>query len=121
MAKSKKAERAVDDEPEGQSEVSEPKSVEEIRSGAKEFLPKKEKKCPITLGEFQDGAQPVRMEIDGEYLTADPMRFKTGSFGWNFNGKVTIEVDGVPLRVQVTGNMIVVGSKPEADKPRRAE
>lgn len=88
------------------------KRIEELRSGVKPFQPVK-KPCPVTMGEFQDAAQPVRMEIDGEFLTANPMVFSTGSFGWNFNGKVTVHVDGVPLRVQVTGNMIVVGSKPE--------
>jgi len=41
--------------------------------------------------------------------------FSTGSFGWYYNGKTTVMVDGKPLSVQVGLNLTVVGSK-EAER-----
>jgi len=43
---------------------------------------------------------------------AEPKRFSSGSVGWHYSGKVMI--DGV--RVQVSLSLVVVGSKPIADK-----
>ncbi len=67
--------------------------------------------CPISRQEFKDNAQPVAFEITGTPVTADAKEFSTGSFGWYFSGKVTIEVNGKKLPVQVGCNMTVVGSK----------
>ncbi len=67
--------------------------------------------CPIDRTEFKQNASPVTFEIAGTQVTADPREFSTGSFGWYFTGKVTIEVAGKKLPVQVGCNLTVVGSK----------
>ena len=50
--------------------------------------------CPIERVEFKQNAKPVVFEIAGTPVTADPREFSTGSFGWYFTGKVSIEVNG---------------------------
>ena len=67
--------------------------------------------CPISRQEFKDHAQPVTFEIAGTPVTADWKEFSTGSFGWYFSGKVTVDVNGKKLPVQVGCNMTIVGSK----------
>ena len=67
--------------------------------------------CPITRAQFRTGAKPVTVTINGAPLLADPKEFSTGSLGWFLNGKTVIEVDGVPVSVQIGLNMTVVGSK----------
>jgi hypothetical protein len=67
--------------------------------------------CPIDRVEFKQNAHPVTFEIAGTPVTADPREFSTGSFGWYFTGKVSIEVNGKKLPVQVGCNLTVVGSK----------
>ena len=67
--------------------------------------------CPIERAEFLSNAQAVTFEIAGTNVTADPKEFSTGSFGWYFSGKVSIEVNGKKLPVQVGCNLTVVGSK----------
>jgi hypothetical protein len=37
--------------------------------------------------------------------------FSTGSLGWYLNGKTMVEVDGLPVAVQIGLNLTVVGSK----------
>ena len=67
--------------------------------------------CPIERQQFKDHAQAVAFEIAGTPVTAEPKEFSTGSFGWYFSGKVTVEVNGKKLPVQVGCNLTVVGSK----------
>jgi hypothetical protein len=67
--------------------------------------------CPVTKSQFLDKAEPVKINIGGSDLIADRREFSTGSFGWYYNGKITITVDGKPLSVQVGLNLTVVGSK----------
>jgi hypothetical protein len=71
--------------------------------------------CPVTREQFLETAEPVKLSINGQELVADKREFSTGSFGWYFNGKVNVVVDGKPLSVQVGLNLTVVGSK-EAGK-----
>jgi hypothetical protein len=71
--------------------------------------------CPVTRAQFLEKAEPVKLVINGQELLADKKEFSTGSFGWYFNGKVNVTVDGKPLSVQVGMNLTVVGSK-EAEK-----
>jgi hypothetical protein len=67
--------------------------------------------CPIDRTEFKSHAHAVTFEIAGTTVTADPREFSTGSFGWYYTGKVSIEVNGKKLPVQVGCNLTVVGSK----------
>ncbi len=71
--------------------------------------------CPISKTQFLDKAEAVKVTIGGQEVLADRREFSTGSFGWYFNGKVSIMVDGKPLSVQVGLNLTVVGSK-EAER-----
>ncbi len=67
--------------------------------------------CPVDRPEFLGNASAVSFEIAGTPVTAEPREFSTGSFGWYFTGKVSIEVNGKKLPVQVGCNLTVVGSK----------
>ncbi|MCC6750115.1 MAG: hypothetical protein IT371_20785 [Deltaproteobacteria bacterium] len=71
--------------------------------------------CPISQSQFMEKAQSVTVNVAGTEVTAERKTFSTGSFGWYYNGKVTVTVDGKPLQVQVGMNLTVVGSK-EAER-----
>jgi hypothetical protein len=66
---------------------------------------------PVSRTQFLEKAEPVKVTINGQEIVADRREFSTGSFGWYYNGKVNILVDGKPLSVQVGLNLTVVGSK----------
>jgi hypothetical protein len=68
----------------------------------------------VTLKQFQEKAEPLKVVINGQEMLAEVKAFSTGSFGWNINGKMTITVDGKPVSVQIGMNMTVVGSKEAA-------
>ena len=78
--------------------------------------------CPLSKTHFIEKAEPIKLVINGQELVADKREFSTGSFGWFFNGKISVAVDGKPLSLQVGLNLTVVGSK-DADRlhgdPRR--
>jgi hypothetical protein len=67
--------------------------------------------CSITRAQFRANAQPTSVTIAGTPLVAPVKEFSTGSLGWYLNGKTTIEIDGVPVAVQIGLNMTIVGSK----------
>jgi hypothetical protein len=71
--------------------------------------------CPVSKTQFLDKAEPVKIMIGTQEIIADKREFSTGSFGWYYNGKTTITVDGKPLSIQVGLNLTVVGSK-EAER-----
>jgi hypothetical protein len=71
--------------------------------------------CPISKTQFLEKAEPVKIVIGTNELIADKREFSTGSFGWYYNGKTNITVDGKLLSVQVGINLTVVGSK-EAER-----
>jgi hypothetical protein len=71
--------------------------------------------CPVTKTQFLETAEPVKIVIGNQEIIADKREFSTGSFGWYYNGKTTVTVDGKPLSVQVGLNLTVVGSK-EAER-----
>lgn len=68
-------------------------------------------KCPITRAEFREGAQPVKVEINGIPMMAEVKEFSTGSLGWYLNGKTMIDVGGKQVSVQIGMNLTIVGSK----------
>jgi hypothetical protein len=67
--------------------------------------------CPISRSEFKDQAKSVTVKINDVPFVAEPREFSTGSLGWNINGKMTIEIAGKMVSVQVGMNLTVVGSK----------
>ena len=80
-------------------------TVESVADGAKK------KDCPITKAQFEEGAEPLVIDIDGEKKVLSPKVFKTGSFGWHTNEKITVMVGETPVRVQLNCNCTVIGSK----------
>lgn len=71
--------------------------------------------CPVTLSQFLEKAEPLKVVINGQEMLAEVKSFSTGSFGWYINGKTLVSVDGKPVSVQIGMNLTVVGSK-EADR-----
>lgn len=71
----------------------------------------KKTSCPITREKFRTAAKPVSVAINNIPLIAEVKEFSTGSLGWYLNGKTVIEVDGVPVPVQIGMNLTIVGSK----------
>ena len=67
--------------------------------------------CPISRAQFRNGAKPISVTIAGSPLVADVKEFSTGSLGWYLNGKVSVEVNGQPVAVQIGMNLTIVGSK----------
>jgi hypothetical protein len=67
--------------------------------------------CPISRQEFISHAKPIMIKIGEVPLAADVKQFSTGSLGWYLNGKTTVEVNGVPVSVQIGMNLTIVGSK----------
>jgi hypothetical protein len=67
--------------------------------------------CPISRAQFKDKAKPVSVTINGVPMPALVKEFSTGSLGWNLNGKTTIDIDGIPVAVQIGLNLTIVGSK----------
>lgn len=74
--------------------------------------------CAVSRSEFRAHAKPITVMVGGIPLVAEPKEFSTGSLGWYLNGKTSIEVNGVPVSVQIGMNLTVVGSK---ELPKDAE
>jgi hypothetical protein len=70
--------------------------------------------CPVSLSQFLEKAEPLKVVINGQEMLAEVKSFSTGSFGWYINGKIAVTVDGKPVSVQIGMNMTVVGSKEAA-------
>ncbi|MCA1686962.1 MAG: hypothetical protein LC745_13525 [Planctomycetia bacterium] len=77
----------------------------------------KKTSCPISRAAFLSKAPKIKIQIGDHKFDAIPRQFGTGSLGWNVNGKITIEIDGIDVPVQVGLNLTLVGSKelPEAE------
>jgi hypothetical protein len=71
----------------------------------------KKTSCPISRAEFKAHAKKMSITIGGKSYDASPREFSTGSLGWNVNDKLTIEIDGKDVTVQIGMNLTVVGSK----------
>jgi hypothetical protein len=71
--------------------------------------------CPVSLSQFLEKAEPLKVVINGQEMLAEVKSFSTGSFGWYINGKTLVSIDGKPVSVQIGMNLTVVGSK-EAER-----
>lgn len=78
---------------------------------AKTSKGKKGTDCPITRAEFREHAEPLTLVIDGNKQFATVKEYDSGTLGWWFGEKITIEINGEPVRVQCSINLMVVGSK----------
>lgn len=68
---------------------------------------------------FERTAGAISLAVNGNasaVAVGTPRRFSTGSMGWNVTGKVVVVTpDGTMHRCQLTGNVVIVGSKEWAD------
>jgi hypothetical protein len=67
--------------------------------------------CPISRKDFLAHAKPLTIMIGEVKLAAAPREFSTKSLGWYLNGKTSVDVNGIPVAVQIGLNITVVGSK----------
>jgi hypothetical protein len=68
--------------------------------------------CPITRKDFLAHAKPVTIQIgDLPPQLALPRQFSTNSLGWYLNNKTVMQINGIPVSVQIGINITVVGSK----------
>ena len=66
----------------------------------------------MNKGEFLQVAKNIPVLIDGIPVAGTVRAFKTGSVGWNANGKVTIKLpNGDIVKCQLSMNLALVGSK----------
>lgn len=99
------------------------------------YTPKKTE-CAVTRAQFEQAAKPLLITINGANMpsgeddqgktvtmpkkfavgvyrnkeTGD-IGFASGSLGWNISDKMDMEIDGVPVKVQVGINITIVNSK----------
>ncbi len=71
----------------------------------------KKSTCPISRDEFRQHAKPLPVRIGEKEFQGVVKEFSTGSLGWNVNEKLTVEINGKLVTVQVGLNLTVVGSK----------
>lgn len=88
---------------------------EETGRTLKTRIAAKKTECTITRAQFLSQAKPLTTLIDGQPKVAPVKEFSTGSFGWYLNEKIDLLIGGIPCKVQMNFNIIVVGSK---DLPR---
>src|SRR5262249_56375904 len=46
--------------------------------------------CPVSLTQFLEKAEPLKVVINGQEMLAEVKQFSTGSFGWYMNGKTVV-------------------------------
>lgn len=80
-------------------------------SAAAEGKPSRKTVCPVSRQAFRNHAKPVTVTFNGQPMAASVKEFSTGSLGWYLSGKAIVEVDGVPVQVQIGMNAAAVGSK----------
>jgi hypothetical protein len=66
--------------------------------------------CPVSREAFMASGE-ITLDVGGVTFTASPKAFSTGSFGYNLNGKLTLEIGGQLVRFQLSGNLVAIGSK----------
>lgn len=83
----------------------------------KEKIPTKKTPCPISREDFL-ATEPIKIDIGEERKIATPMEFKSGSFGFFVNDKVTLVIDGVAVKFQANIILTAVNSGPP--KPEKS-
>jgi len=69
------------------------------------------KKPDISKNDFLKAASPLAIDIGGVKLIGQVKEFESGSYGWYAGDRVTMDIGGKAVRVQVGINMTVVYSK----------
>jgi hypothetical protein len=71
----------------------------------------KKSSCPITRAQFRQNAKPLTIKIGDKEFKAVVKEFSTGSLGWNVNDKMTVDLGGTDVTVQIGMNLTIIGSK----------
>lgn len=71
----------------------------------------KKTECPITRAQFKKAPGILTGSFNNQNVIIEKKEFSTGSLGWYFNGRITVEVDGVACVCQVGTNITIIGSK----------
>ena len=71
----------------------------------------KKTNCPITREQFRGRAKPITITVGDMPMMVPTKEFSTGSLGWYLNGKTVIEIDGIPVQVQLGLSLTIIGSK----------
>ena len=58
------------------------------------------KPCPISKTDFMAKAEPIKVDVAGTMMTAEPRDFATGSFGWYLSGKVSVRMSSLAASSQ---------------------
>lgn len=66
---------------------------------------------PVGRKMFKEKAKALKLVIEGQEKLAEAKTFATNSYGWQFNDKMDVMIDGVKVRVQIGCNIIIIGSK----------
>lgn len=85
---------------------------DDCRIKAAEARAAKRTVAAMSAEEFLAAAGALTLDVGGSKVVAKPKQFSTGSYGWNYCGKLDAPVDGGSIKVQASVNLIVVGSKP---------
>ena len=67
--------------------------------------------CAVTRAEFRKAAKALVANVGGTPIGVPTKEFSTGSIGWYQQGKITIDLDGVPVTCQCAISLQIVGSK----------
>ncbi len=86
------------------------------------------RECKISRGQFRKAARTLKAVVrhygdstDVAEVRLTPKEFSTNSLGWYGNDKITVEVDGVLVDIQVGINFTIIGSKElPVDEPSKA-
>src|ERR1044072_6908249 len=77
----------------------------------REKLKAGDKVSPISRRRFTEAAKAVTAHIEGQQVVMRVNQFSTGSVGWYGNEKITLVVDGDPVRVQINLTATIVRGK----------
>jgi hypothetical protein len=67
--------------------------------------------CPLTRQDFREKAVDLPVDIAGVRGQALVREFSTGSFGWYLSQRISVQVGGVRVPVQIGLTLTVVNSK----------
>lgn len=82
---------------------------------------KKPKVPDITKEEFEQHAKSLDLGATFTNRFADAKTFKKGSYGFFLNDKITVMVNGKPVKCQANILLTVVNSKPQEDGDEAGE
>ena len=74
------------------------------------------KEADINQADFEEKAKALNLGNALANRFADPKSFKSGSYGFFLNDKITIEIDGKPVKLQANIVLTVANSKPKEEE-----